>query len=158
MEFLSLGRLALSISAVSVLLAGCGAVGQSEQFPSALQAGRPTSLSPQSLQGDLLYLPGGCSSTCIVSYPGGQVVGSAGPGTYGACGDGRGNVFIADNDAIDEYSHGGTEPINTFSLPGFVRSCGVDPQTGNLAVAFYTSSSEENVAIFSRRTGAACVL
>ena len=94
---------------------------------------------PGASGGDLLYLPGGCSGTCIVSYPAGEVVGSAGPGTYGACGDGKGNVFIANNDALDEYSHGATIPINSFNLPGTVRSCGVDPQTGNVAVAFYTS-------------------
>jgi hypothetical protein len=149
-------RYTFSIS-VAAMLAGCGGSQPPISAPDAVSQNSATAthierggswMLPEAKAGDLLYLPGGCSGTCIVSYPAGQVVGSAGPGTYGACGDGKGNVFIADNDALDEYSHGATQPVNSFSLPGTVRSCGVDPQTGNLAVAFYTSSSQNNVAVF----------
>lgn len=138
---------ALSIGAFTFALGGCGGL-QSGSTLGALQASRPSLLSSETRQNDLLYLPGGCGGTCIVSYPAGQVVGAAGPGTYGACADGKGNVFIANANALDEYSHGATEPVNSFSLPGTVRSCGVDPQTGNVAVAFFTSASGNNVAVF----------
>lgn len=106
-------------------------------------------LLPEAKTGDLLYVAGGCGSTCIVAYPSGELVGStSGLGTFGACGDGKGNVFIADGAAIDEYAHGGTTPINTFALPGRAYSCGVDPQSGNLAVAYVDLSGNSGVAVF----------
>ena len=157
MRSTDLGRYALSSCVAAAMLAACGGSQPPIGAPGAMPQSRAivthasrggSWMLPEAKTGDLLYLPGGCSGTCIVSYPAGQVVGHAGPGTYGACGDDKGNVFIADNDALDEYSHGATQPVNSFSLPGTVRSCGVDSRTGNLAVAFYTSSSQNNVAIF----------
>jgi hypothetical protein len=139
---------AFGVGAVAFALGGCGGVQQPGQSAYAPQTHRISPLSSKAMQGDLLYVPGGCTGTCILSYPSGELVGSAGPGTFGACGDGKGNVFIADGAAIDEYAHGETTPINTFALPGTADSCGVDPQSGNLAVAFFDVSSLNNVAVF----------
>ena len=140
---------AFCVGVVAFAVGGCGGVqqpGQSAYAPQTHRISPP--LSSKAMQGDLLYVPGGCAGTCILSYPSGELVGSAGPGTFGACGDGKGNVFIADGAAIDEYAHGGTTPINTFALPGTADSCGVDPRSGNLAVAFFDVSSFNNVAVF----------
>ena len=142
---------AFCVGAVAFAVGGCGGVqqpGQSAYAPQTHRISPPQ--SSKAMQGDLLYVPGGCESTCILSYPSGKLVGSTtGLGTFGACGDGKGNVFIADGAAIDEYTHGGTTPINTFALPGRAYSCGVDPQSGNLAVAYVDlSSGNSGVAVF----------
>jgi hypothetical protein len=53
----------------------------------------------------------------------------------GACADANGDVFIVESLSINEYAHGGTQPIATLSDPsGYGFGCAVDPTTGNLAV------------------------
>jgi hypothetical protein len=103
----------------------------------------------------LIYAVGGCGGTCILSYPGGKLVGSLDVGYYSpsaACSDADGNVFIAGDNSVVEYAHGGAEPIATLSLPGSLAlGCAVDPKTGNLAVVFRGSGAD--VAVFSDAKG-----
>ncbi|HEY1656294.1 MAG TPA: hypothetical protein VGF86_14410 [Candidatus Tumulicola sp.] len=77
----------------------------------------------------------------MVSYPGGQVIGSLPTnGEYAfVCSDPHtGNVFLTQYDKILEYVHGGMQPIATLYPPSKysqLYGCSIDPTTGNLAVA-----------------------
>ncbi|MGC2405886.1 MAG: hypothetical protein WA431_05715 [Candidatus Cybelea sp.] len=64
----------------------------------------------------MIYATGGCSGTCVLSYPAGKLVGTLDVGDAGACADNSGNVYIADNNNLFEFARGGTTPINTFSV------------------------------------------
>jgi hypothetical protein len=83
---------------------------------------------------DLLYISNVYTVT-VYSYPRGRHVGTL-KGFYGPereCSDAAGDVFIADGNNVLEYAHGGTKPIESFSLAGYAsQSCAVDPATGNL--------------------------
>jgi hypothetical protein len=106
--------------------------------------------------GSLIYATGGCSGTCVLSYPGGTVVGSltagGGEGPSADCSDNSGNVFITQGSAIMEYAHGGSSPIATLSLPGnSALGCSVDAVSGSLAVVF--SGNGGSIAIFANAKG-----
>ncbi|MGA7353972.1 MAG: hypothetical protein WBW76_00945 [Candidatus Cybelea sp.] len=99
---------------------------------------------------DLIYATGGCSGTCILSYPEGKLVGTLDVGNGGtACADTFGNVYITDQNAVLEFAHGGTTPVNTYPISNATATtCSVDSTTGDLAVAVNQSSGYD-VAIFS---------
>lgn len=64
--------------------------------------------------------------------------------TRGLCSDFDGNIFVPQDEAIDEYAHGGKQPIETLSDTGFRGfSCAVDNTTGNLAVT--NSSGQQSI-------------
>ncbi|HEY6485630.1 MAG TPA: hypothetical protein VIX83_04515 [Candidatus Cybelea sp.] len=153
MTLSSLGR-ASAIGVAISLLAGCGGSSQGQSsIPSTPSAIRQAThngkswIKPGSSSADLLYITGGCEGTCVVSYPGGTLVGSIGFGDTAPCADSRGNVYIPQQSQVQEYPHGGTTPIATFSAGHFINGCSVDPTTGNLAVVggatvtVFTSSS-----------------
>ena len=155
----------LWIAAMSVSLAGCSTsqppISASNALPqtssTAQHAARGKSwMLPDATASDLIYVTGGCDGTCVLSYPGGEMVGSLNVGfglNSGVCSDSHGNVYIADNNdspnsAVVEYAHGGTTPIARFNLPGrSAGACSVDPTSGNLAVMFI--GSNDDVAIFT---------
>jgi hypothetical protein len=141
------------------MLAGCGGsqppIGVPGAMPQtsalAMHAGRGTSwMLPGAKNEDLIYATGGCGGTCVLSYPEGKLVGSLNVGaTAGACADTSGNVYIANQNTVLEFAHGGTTPINTFTVSGGTdAACSVDSTTGNVAVVIYFSSSYD-VAVFS---------
>lgn len=102
---------------------------------------------PDAKNTDLIYAIGGCNGTCVFSYPKGKLVGTLSTNGDGICSDGNGNVFIAYDDTVTEYAHGGTTPIATLSLPGNnAGGCAVDPTTGNLTVIFRTNGAD--IAVF----------
>ena len=160
-------RKAVGIGLALTLLSGCGAV------QTASLASNPPSLAgnaqirEQNHRGKmilrtsrneaLIYATGGCGGTCVFSYPQGTLVGSlsvgSGPTQIGGdCADKSGNVFIANDSELVEYSHGGTQPIATFELPGRAAiGCSVDPPTNDVAVVF--SGTGSNVAIFHNGSG-----
>ena len=151
-------RYSLSIGA-AVLLAGCGGSQPPIDAPGAMpqshaiatHAERGTSwMLPGAKNEDLIYATGGCGGTCVLSYPEGKLVGSLNVGaTAGACADTSGNVYIANQNTVLEFAHGGTTPINTFTVSsGTDAACSVDSTTGNVAVVIYFSSSYD-VAVFS---------
>ena len=154
----------LTICTIAPLLAGCGGSQPPIGAPGAMQQtspvgthGRPGKswMLHNATTSDLIYVTGECDGTCVVSYPGGEMVGSLNVGlglNSGVCSDCLGNVYVADNSAtssmVVEYAHGGTIPIATFDLPGnSAAGCSVDPASGNLAVMFEGSGA--NVAIFT---------
>jgi hypothetical protein len=125
-------RLGLAVA----LLAGCegaqtGAVPQGAN--AVAQAHRASSSS-----GDLLYISDhGADAIVMLTYPGGQLVGSFSPPylAWNLCSDSSGNVWIPSEEAVFEYAHGGTTPIQTLSAAGLLmNACAVDPGTGDLAV------------------------
>ena len=143
----SFGRYALSSCVAAAMLAGCGglhppigAPGAMPQTPAiAAHADRGGSwMLPEAKSEDLLYASGGCGGVCVLSYPDGKLVGtlSISGELGGNCSDAAGNVFITDDYQVLEYSHGGTSPIATLSVPGtMAQACAIDSVTGNLAAA-----------------------
>ena len=159
---LSRSRPVLSVS-IAALLAGCGGsqppIGAAGAMPQSVAIGTRAAhgkswMLHDATTSDLIYVTGGCGGTCVISYPGGEMVGSLNVGfglNSGVCSDSHGNVYVADNSttnsAVVEYAHGGTTPIATFDLPGdYAAGCSVDSTSGNLAVIF--EGSRDNVAIF----------
>ena len=145
MKSLGLSRYALTIGAAGALLAGCGgsqppigapgATPQSRAVPADAER-RGSWMLPDAKSGDLLYVIDG-SLVRVFTYPGGQLVGTIQHlnSPVGACADPNGDVFIVESLNINEYAHGGTQPIATLSNPsGYGFGCAVDPTTGNLAV------------------------
>ena len=158
MKSLDFGRFVLGGFAAAAMLAGCGAsqppigvpgtMPESQRSAIATQAGRGGSwMLPEAKSKNLLYAPGGCGGTCVLSAAGGNVVGSLNQYGDAACSDSAGDVFLVQDDDVLEYAHGGSSPIATFTLPGDLGSaCSVDPSSGALAVVF--EGSDANVAVF----------
>ena len=141
------------------VVVGCGgsppdAMPQSRAIATHAQRGGSWML-PEAKGEDLMYVVGGCSGTCVVSYPKGKLVGALNEppsGLPGICSDSQGNVFLSADNAVLEYAHGGTSPIATLQLPGTLAAgCSVDSSSGNLAVVFRGSGSD--VAVFSDEQG-----
>lgn len=134
------GRLAFFVCIPIALVVGCAA-------PETLTATGPVRLQAaaswmarNARSQDLLYVSSG-SDVVVYSFPKLEFEGTLGGfiEPWGLCSDEAGDVFITDpaRDTIDEYAHGGTEPIWTLPLTkkgvGLI-DCAVDPTTGNLAV------------------------
>ncbi|MGC2406511.1 MAG: hypothetical protein WA431_08900 [Candidatus Cybelea sp.] len=160
MSIFRLGIRAFRIGLATAFLAGCGAVQSTE--PGALPLSSATNtlakvqehswMLPEAKNEDLIYAVGGCGGTCVLSYPGGTIVGNLDTSGSADCSDSKGNVFITGSTSVLEYAHGGTSPINTLKLPGdLALGCSVDPTTGNLAVVF--SSSYGDIAVFPNAQG-----
>jgi hypothetical protein len=161
MRISDFSRYAFGICAVAALLAGCGgsrppigataAMPQRSAIATHVERGKSWIL-PEAKNEDLIYATGGCGRTCVISYPDGTLVGSLPVGGPGACVDRSGDVFIADNNEVAEYAHGGSTQIATLNLPGDnAGGCSVDPTTGNLAVLF--AGDNVGVAIFADASG-----
>ena len=136
----------------ALAFAGCGSqvapTGIAPQSLAPATHGKSWML-PEAKSQNLIYATGGCGGACVLSYPEGKLVGSLNVGaTAGACADTSGNVYITNQNTVLEFAHGGTTPINTFTLSsGTAAACSVDSTTGNVAVAIYFSSYD--VAVFS---------
>ncbi|MGC1336055.1 MAG: hypothetical protein WA812_11845 [Candidatus Cybelea sp.] len=146
-----MGRLVALTTTVIFMFTGCGS--QVAPTGGAMIASHAAHKMSGS-SGALIYATGGCGGICVVSYPAGKLVDSISvSGELGGdCADSAGNVFVTNNTEVLEYSHGGTSPIATLSLPGDdAAGCSIDPGTGNLAVVF--SESGANVAVFPDATG-----
>jgi hypothetical protein len=116
--------------------------------------------------GDLLYA-GGNHTVQVLTYPGGVAKGSGKtPGAVnGICSDASGNVYVAEAPKKDsaagtgyvaEYSHGGTSPIASLTVPkGQVpMDCGSDASSGNLAVTLQDSKNyAPSVAVYAGASG-----
>jgi hypothetical protein len=75
----------------------------------------------------------------------------------GLCADRAGDIWIANTGSseLQEYAHGGTQPIATLADSGeYPFSCSVDPTTGDLAVTnLDVSDNNGNVGIYANATG-----
>lgn len=104
---------------------------------------------PEARREDLLYADssgGSVHDIYVFSYPKGKLVGtiSEPDAAYqqGLCVNGKGDVFVTTlsinyyGGAVYEYAHGGTKPVEILYEQGvWPWGCGVDPSSGNLAVA-----------------------
>ena len=163
MKGFGLGSYVISGGVALALLSGCGASQPpSVASPSATLQGRAIAtrsahrgswMLPEATQGDLIYATGACGGTCILSYPDGTLVGSLNVGDGGACSDTSGNVYIASENSLFEFAHGGDSPVKTFTVSGgVIDACSVDPTTGNVAVAV-GQLHDYDVAVFPSGSG-----
>jgi hypothetical protein len=119
---------------------------------------RASWIAPDAQGQDLLYVSDN-DSVAVYSYPQGRLERTLRGGFYlatGECVDKNGNVFIVNvgNAKIFEYAHGGTKRLATLVSP--TRDpvgCGVDPLSGNLAVASEGFGSSATVAVFKQARG-----
>jgi hypothetical protein len=175
MKISKLSRYAVSFCTAVTMLADCGGaqspVGapgtmpQSQAMARYAEHGRSWML-PEAKGEDLLYISDqGTNDVYVYSYPQGKLVGTLTGFDVptGLCADEAGDVFIPNGFGADivEYAHRGKSPIATLSDAGKSPSgCGVDPKTGNLAVANYCSvnasghcTGHGSVAIYANAMG-----
>lgn len=123
---------------------------------------------PQAKSGDLVYVSDQGlyydTGVYVYSYPQGKQVGFLQPdyseSFEGLCSDGSGNVYVlgwtSRQSFIDEYAHGGTNPIKGLISSGIPSGCSVDPTSGNLAVANYEDPNARgygDIAVYQNATG-----
>ena len=149
-------RRVASLCAVVAFVAGCGGSLPAIGVPGVSSQGA----AAQPALSQLLYATGGCSGTCVLSYPRGRVLGSLSLSGAGLCADKRGNIFMpsatsTESAVVYEYAHGGKSPKATLNVPGILaEGCSVDPTTGNLAVTYLCRDcSYGPVAIFQNAKG-----
>lgn len=140
--------------AVSAILAACSGVTSVPQAevpggPVAQKHFDPTGswMEPAAGKEDLLYVSDARGSVDVFSYPAGKPVGvlRGFRNPAGLCSDPKGDVFVVDTDGLQilKYRHGGTKPVKTLLMFGYYPiGCAVDPKTGDVAVANYTSQSQ----------------
>jgi hypothetical protein len=91
----------------------------------------------------LLYVSDwGTEDVFVYDYKNGALVGKLTGlnSPYGQCVDKKGDVWIVSyGGAVTEYAHGGTKPLKTLTTDEQPVGCSVDPTTGNLAVAGFSS-------------------
>jgi hypothetical protein len=157
-------RYALSIIVAATTVAGCGggsqpsvgppgAIPQSSARATHAEPGKSWML-PEARRQDLLYVSANVTGEIyIFSYPHGSLVGTITglSNPAGLCADKSGNVWAvtvtnAGAGTLLEYSHGGTSPIASLTIPGTDPfGCAVDPMTGNVAV----TNSGDSVSVFA---------
>jgi hypothetical protein len=166
------GRYALGAAAMGAMLSGCSGSGSSGPLPAGREAGPSAGhriggrswADAGANQQDLLYVTNSNGLVDIFRYWKHELVGVLTDFTspLGECADRSGNVYIVDNGAqsILEYAHGGTKAIATIIDKGYEpHGCAVDPTTGNLAVANYSSTEYTgyadtgNIAIYAHGAG-----
>jgi hypothetical protein len=166
MKRLGLISVAFGLCAAASASAGCGSQPQSAAsallpFESSAPAhlARPQSRMPSRTKRErLLYVSDEFGNVDFYSYPDGRYRGELHAGSpRGLCSDKTGDVFVVDAEAevdeIDEYSYGGTSPINILYDFGYYPfGCSVDPTTGNVAVAGGTRTAA-NIAVYAKGQG-----
>ncbi len=131
-------------------------------------------MAPDAKKQDLLYISNGGNSTVdVYSFPKvhleGELQGSPLDAPTGMCVDGKGDVWIVNQDAaysppntpyVIEYAHGGTTPIATLSENSanyyVPADCAVDPTTGNLALSngwIAKGTATLGIAIYKKAQG-----
>lgn len=142
------------VIAFSAILVGCsGVTSTTPAAPSnaALVPQRFDStgswMEPAAAKGDLLYVSDTRGNVDVYSFPAAKPVGvlRGFRNPAGLCSDPKGNVYVVDTDNLDilKYRHGGTKPVKTLLMFGYYPfGCAVDPKTGDVAVANYTSQSQ----------------
>jgi hypothetical protein len=145
--------------ATLLLLAACGGLSESALTPLPTQrtsSGQDRSwMSPlASRKSKLLYVSAfNASSVTVYDYISGKQVGmlTGFSSPSGQCVDAKGDVYIAnfDDGVVDEYAHGGKNPIKTFTTSGDAFGCSVD-KADDLAVTDFlgASYSAGSVTIF----------
>ncbi len=136
--------------ATLVLLAACG--GSTESALTPLSALRTSSehasswMNPLASRKRKLLYVSAFNGTDVTVYDYstqkqvGMLTGFSSPS--GQCVDAKGDVYIAnfDNGVVDEYAHGGKQPIKTFTTTGDAFGCSVD-KANDLAVTDFLGAS-----------------
>jgi hypothetical protein len=160
-------RLFVAPFAFAALLAGCsGASLPGTSAPTVPQQAsrghsvRSSWMAPQAARSSLIYVSSVLTNDVYAySYSTHQLVGTlTGFQTpYGLCSDKSGDVWVANDGASNmvEYAHGGTSALTTLSDSSeYPEGCAVDPTTGNLAVANFSSTTGNgNVVIYTGAKG-----
>ena len=145
------GRYALTSCAAAAMLAACGGSSQSAAtIPQGSSTVGQANQYGKSGSGDLIYAAA-IGKSYVLTYPQGKLVGTINVGAADACSNNAGDVFLA-GDQIEEFAHGGTSPIASFTTPGSPFGCAVDPASGDLAVVFARTSGND-VAVFPNGSG-----
>jgi hypothetical protein len=149
MRSFDLGRYALCSYAAAALLSGCGGSQPPIGAPGAMPQTATVRRTSES-SGALIYAPGGCGGTCVLSYPKGHVIGKVKMAGAAPCSDKGGNVFIPSGGQVLEYQHGATSPFWTYNLPGSdAAACSIHPSEEYPAIVFRASGSAGDVVIFN---------
>lgn len=160
------------------LFTGCGGAQPPIAVPGAMPQSRAIAtyadrhgswILPEAKSEDLIYLSayvGSGDAVYVYSYLSGKQVGmiSGLKSAGGLCVDRAGNVFVTERQGQDllEYAHGSTVPKADLNDTGYYpNGCGVDPTSGDLAVANYCGKSGSdcigsnagNVVVYSRARG-----
>ena len=160
-------RYALTVSAATVMLAGCSVGPQSALTPSGSvpQMGERSWIAPDAKRSDLLYVSDETGSVYVFSYPKGTPEGTLTglPDPQGECVDKKGDVFVTTfgGGEILEYAHGGTSPIATLENPGqYMEGCSVDLKSDTLAVINFApmGGSGGGVSLYAHASGSPTVL
>src|ERR1700729_4196849 len=162
MNIVGLSRSALGMSLAVAMLAGCGlaqtvgpGIMPQGAAPAGIAAHGNSWMLPEAKGEDLLYVSSvGTNEVYVFSYPQGKKVGTLAnfDDPTGKCVDKAGDVWIVNDGTaqVFEFSHGGTNPIATLSVPGsYPFGCAIDPATGNLAV----TNGQDNVSIYANAQG-----
>lgn len=109
---------------------------------------------------DLLYVSdSGADAVYVYRWRTGQLKGilTGFNGVNGLCVNQSGDVWITNAGAseIEEYAHGGTQPVAILSDPGeYPFACSVDPRSGNLAVTnLSVSNGGGNIGVYPDAKG-----
>lgn len=153
----ALGLSALAIGLAAAVLGGCGAPNTANTVPLGASLRRAAHKASRANE-DLLYVSDLVTNEVYAfKYPKGKKVltlrGFTNP--WGVCSDAGGNVFVLGyrNDNVIEYAHGSTKPLQTLDVPGWSLSCSYDPNTGNLAVLFFSYTYGDGIAVFASEAG-----
>ncbi len=144
-------RLPLILFAGLAVFAGCGGlqpIGGPGVTPATTIVTAPASPSWMrrgAERADLLYVATFGSGVKVYTYPQGKLVGvlsNIGGAIDGECVDGRGNVFVTDQQysRIDVFAHGRVGKIRELHTHRTAPvGCAVDPTTGNLAATGFSN-------------------
>lgn len=163
MGTLALSRYALTVSAATALLAGCGASQADINSALARRVTPATQLhkKPNSRSGSELLYAATSHGILMLTYPTEQQVGTLPTQDrepYICSDPNTGSVFVAESGVINEYAHGGTSIIQTLTPPSSyvnLSGCSVDPTNGNLAVAAANTSGLGAILIYAAAHGSA---
>jgi hypothetical protein len=141
----------------ATLIGGCG----SGLSPSVTQSLSASWMAPDATKADLLYVSDQAKNGLYVfTYPQGKPEGilTGFNSPTGLCADRAGHIFALNGYGAEvvEYAHGGKNPMATLSDSGeYPSGCSVDPTTGNLAVANYTSTTggPGSISIYAHAKG-----
>lgn len=156
---------AVCLGITGALLAAC-ATAQTGINPSAYAQQSARVLPSHKAGGALLYV-GGNHRLQLFTYPGGAAKGtSTTPGAVnGLCSDASGNVYVVEapkrnssdgTGYVEEYSHGGTAPVGSLSVPSgeMPMDCASDSGSGDLAVTLQNAKNfAPSVAVYTGATG-----